>query len=226
MCQNKSSNSNNVYQLTIVERQQKIMSTYSRTIKARRSPYTLNTAAVASPDPTNFTASNDRTASKISTGFPYGQSHSQINNNNNSQINCDYFRSENKQSDLCDKKITTFNMDQSSCILTSSRGQFHCNNRMPNTQTSQNAQPNTQHNSMINGTHNTHVHRHRTAKSMGNTSKFRGNINEFNRHQKKVDINYYTFRQQKIKMKQWFIIQLKSEIKKNKSLIRIRMSRK
>lgn len=176
MCQMKSnSNTNSIYPLGLVDRNQKIIPTYSRTIKARRS-YTPSTTSAASPDPISFTAPNDTATENFSTEFTW-TSHSQIN----SQINCDYFLNwdENKQSDLCDKKITILNMDQSSCILTSSRGRFHYNNehRMESTQFSSNDKQNkknTQHIKMISGTHNKHVHRHRTARKMGNTSKFRG----------------------------------------------------
>lgn len=183
MCQNKSnSNTNTVYPLGIVDRNQNIIPTYSRTIKARRS-YTPSIASAIS-DSTSFTASSEA-ATKNSTGFTW-TTYSQIN----SHTNCDYIQNwvENKQSDLCDKKITTFNMDQSSFILTSSWGRFHYNNenRMQSKQFSGNDQQNsknTQHINMISGAYSKHVHRHRTAKRLGTTSKFHGIVME-----KKIDV--------------------------------------
>lgn len=171
MCQNKNNSNINEYQLAIVDRDQKIIPTYLRTKKARK---TSNTSPIAY-DSTSL-SSSDTTIS----------SHCQ----NCTQANCDFYSmwDENERHNFCDKELSALNMDQSSCFLTNSLSQFHKNDEDTNESTRfySNGQPNvhlenTQFANMIKGQqqqkdshekeHTTHRHR-TTAKKVGSTSKF------------------------------------------------------
>lgn len=175
MCQIKSNQNINVF-AGIIDRDQKIIPTYSRTKKARRSVSAL------SPHSTNFMPNKVYNSTEIT-----WTSQSQINYH----TNCDYIRNVDKikRSERCDKEMMTSNMDQSSCFLTNSQRFDHKNSnnndrnesiRMFNSSSSSSSQhfqlENTPFSNM-NVQRNLSTHRNRTAKRFGSTSKSREKLN-------------------------------------------------
>ncbi|XP_031628797.1 uncharacterized protein LOC116344414 isoform X2 [Contarinia nasturtii] len=169
MCQVKSNPNINVFS-GIIDRDQNIIPTYSRTKKARRS-----VSAAASSHSTGLMPNEVKNSTETT-----WTSHFQIN----SHKNCDYFLNEDKikRSDLCDKEMMTSNMDQSSCFSSNSQRSHHNNSnnhRNDSTRVLSNSSQqkenvnleNTPFSKMIvDSIHrNSSTHRHRTAKRNGST---------------------------------------------------------
>lgn len=179
MCQNKNNSNTNVYPFTIADRNQTFIPTYSRTKKARKT-------------------STTSTISYDSMSLPTSDANILSHCENCTHANCDYFPKwkKNVRHNLCDKELSTLNMDQSSCILTNSLRQFHkndahrnesptiCNNgqsnvRLENTQSvnmvkgQQQPQQQQQQQQQSHKKDHAAAHRHRTTvKTVERTSKF------------------------------------------------------
>lgn len=178
MCQIKNNTNPSGSSFGIADRDQKIIPTYSRMKKARKSSISRTSAPSASA----HSLSSD---SKISAANSW-KNHCQ----HGSKANCDCFLNWhiNEQSDLCDKGMTQLNMDQSSCVLsalTNSLDRFRhiATDKDESTRNLTNIQQNihldnSQCIEMIKGRqfHSQHndktSSRHRTIKRFGNTSKF------------------------------------------------------